>query len=193
MARIRLSKAEALSLNARKASEAQLEAAFTALRDVFRKQVIRLGGGTESQQSYAKPFINAKGEFTYQTMAELRTERSKLPPDASKRNLMFSVMNLQELVTKPRYSLSGWKAIENRTVQSLQAHGYKNINKQNLKAFGNFMEKMRAAFGNKIFPSEEVAELFDAAGGELSDMDESEILGILDDLGADITGVDLFA
>ena len=193
MARTRLSKSEALSLNARKASEAQLEAAFTALRDVFRKQVIRLGSGTEAQQSYAKPFINAKGEFTYQTLAELRVERGKLPPDASKRDLIYSVLNLQELVEKPRYSLAGWRAIEKRTVQSLQEHGYKNINKKNLKAFGNFMEKIRSAFGHKIFPSEEVAEIFDAAGGELSNMDESEILGILEDLGADVTGVDLFA
>ena len=103
------------------------------------------------------------------------------------------VKELQLLEKSERLSISGWKAIEKRTVQSLQEHGYKNINKKNLKAFGNFMEKMRSAFGNKIFPSEEVAELFDAAGGELSNMDESEILGILDDLGADITGVDLFA
>ena len=173
-------------------SRSQLRQAYTTYRDVLQKRISRLSEGTAAQQAYAKPF-QAGGSKELLTLGQIdKFRRSGWSEDQLRREMEMRVKELQLLEKSERLSISGWKAIENRTVQSLQAHGYKNINKKNLKAFGNFMDKMRAAFGNKIFPSEEVAELFDASGGELSDMDESEILGILDDLGADITGVDLF-
>ena len=173
-------------------SRSQLRQAYTTYRDVLQKRISRLSEGTAAQQAYAKPF-QAGGSKELLTLGQIdKFRRSGWSEDQLRREMEMRVKELQLLEKSERLSISGWKAIENRTVQSLQAHGYKNINKKNLKAFGNFMDKMRSAFGNKIFPSEEVAELFDAAGGELSDMDESEILGILDDLGADITGVDLF-
>lgn len=173
-------------------SRSQLRQAYTIYRDVLQKRISRLSEGTAAQQAYAKPF-QAGGSKELLTLGQIdKFRRSGWSEDQLRREMEMRVKELQLLEKSERLSISGWKAIENRTVQSLQAHGYKNINKKNLKAFGNFMDKMRSAFGNKIFPSEEVAELFDAAGGELSDMDESEILGILDDLGADITGVDLF-
>ena len=175
----------------------ELRSAYTTYRDAMIKNAKRLAKGTETQQQYARVLLdyenihNPKGLKTLAMIDSFK--RPGWTEETYRRDMLKRVEELQKLEQMPRYSLSGWKAIENRTVQSLQAHGYKNINKKNLKAFGSFMEKMRSAFGNKIFPSEEVAELFDAAGGELSNMDESEILGILDDLGADITGVDLFA
>lgn len=173
-------------------SRSELRKAYTVYRDVMQKRIKRLASGTATQQAYAKPF-QAGGSKELLTLGQIdKFRRSGWSEESLRREMEVRVKELQLLEKNKRLSISGWKAIENRTVQSLQAHGYKNINKKNLKAFGSFMEKMRAAFGNKIFPSEEVAELFDAAGGELSDMDESEILGILDDLGADITGVDLF-
>lgn len=173
-------------------SRSQLRQAYTTYRDVLQKRISRLSEGTAAQQAYAKPF-QAGGSKELLTLGQIdKFRRSGWSEDQLRREMEMRVKELQLLEKSERLSISGWKAIENRTVQSLQAHGYKNINKKNLKAFGSFMDKMRSAFGNKIFPSEEVAELFDTAGGELSDMDESELLGILDDLGADITGVDLF-
>lgn len=174
-------------------SRAQLRQAYTTYRDVMQKRIARLSTGTAAQQAYAKPF-QAGGSKELLTLGQIdKFRRAGWSEDQLRREMEMRVKELQLLEKSERLSISGWQAIEKRTVQSLQEHGYKNINKKNLKAFGNFMEKMRSAFGNKIFPSEEVAELFDAAGGELSNMDEAEILGILDDLGADITGVDLFA
>ena len=177
-----------------KLSLPQLRQAYTVFRDVLQKRFTRLSeSGSTTQQAYARPFM-AGGQKELLTLKQIdQYPRNGWSSDSLRREMLQRVQEFQTLESKERSSLSGWKAIEKRTVQSLQAHGYKNINKGNLKAFGNFMEKMRSAFGNKVFPSEEVAELFDSAGGELSDMDESEILGILDDLGADISGVDLFA
>ena len=174
-------------------SRSQLRQAYTTYRDVLQKRIGRLSAGTAAQQAYAQPF-QAGGSKELLTLGQIdKFRRAGWSEDQLRREMEMRVKELQLLEKSERLSISGWQAIEKRTVQSLQEHGYKNINKKNLKAFGNFMEKMRSAFGNKIFPSEEVAELFDAAGGELSNMDETEILGILDDLGADITGVDLFA
>ena len=174
-------------------SRSELRKAYTVYRDVMQKRIKRLSSGTAAQQAYAQPF-QVGGSKELLTLGQIdKFRRAGWSEDQLRREMEMRVKELQLLEKSERLSISGWQAIEKRTVQSLQEHGYKNINKKNLKAFGNFMEKMRSAFGNKIFPSEEVAELFDAAGGELSNMDESEILGILDDLGADITGVDLFA
>lgn len=175
----------------------ELRSAYTTYRDAMIKAAKRLSKGTASQKQYANVLLDYENIHNPRGLKTLKMIDSFVRPgwteETYRRDMLKRVQELQKLEQSPRYSLSGWQDIEKRTVQSLQAHGYKNINKKNLKAFGNFMDKMRSAFGNKIFPSEEVAELFDAAGGELSDMDESEILGILDDLGADISGVDLFA
>ena len=155
----------------------ELRSAYTTYRDAMIKNAKRLAKGTETQQQYARVLLdyenihNPKGLKTLAMIDSFK--RPGWTEETYRRDMLKRVEELQKLEQMSRYSLSGWKAI--------------------LKAFGSFMEKMRSAFGNKIFPSEEVAELFDAAGGELSNMDESEILGILDDLGADITGVDLFA
>ena len=89
--------------------------------------------------------------------------------------------------------MAGWKRIEMRTLESLHKVGYTNINKKNIRQFVKFMEKMRSLFGNKFFPSDEVAERFDTAQGEDGQMDEQELLSILEDLGAVVDEVDLFA
>lgn len=174
-------------------SLSQLRQAYTTYRDVMQKRIARLSAGTAAQQAYARPFMSG-GSKELLTLGKIdKFRRVGWSEEQLRREMEVRVRELRVLEQKDRLSITGWKKIESRTVQTLQEHGYKNINKQNLKAFGDFMEKMRSAFGNKIFPSEEVAEIFDNAGGELSNMSESEILGILDDLGADITGVDLFA
>lgn len=197
MARIRTTKSAALSLNTKKASEAELEAAFTALRDAFRKQVLRLGEGTETQERYAAPYLNSKGEFKYKTLRDVREERSKLPPDASRRNLMYSVQNLQELLQSPRLSLSGWQDIEKRTLRTLQEHGYGNISKRDLEQFGQYMEGMRELWGSKVFPSAEVAEaynsLLEQSGGKVSSDQLGQLMMDLRMGGGSSGGVDLFA
>lgn len=197
MARIRTTKSVALSLNTKKASEAELEAAFTALRDAFRKQVLRLGAGTETQQRYAAPYLNSEGDFKYKTLRDVREERSKLPPDASRRNLMYSVQNLQELLQSPRLSLSGWQDIEKRTLQTLQKHGYGNISKRDLEQFGTYMEGMRELWGSKVFPSAEVAEAYNSllaeSGGKVSSAQLGKLMMDLRIGGFSNGGVDLFA
>ena len=195
MAKNRISKSAALSMKTKKATNAQLEAAFTALRDAFRKQVFRLVEGTETQQAFAAPYLTEAGDFNFQTLKSLKDEMKNLPPDASRRTLEYSVRNLQTLIESPRMSLKGWQDIEKRTVQTLRSHKYKNINKKNLAQFGAYMEGMRDLYSSKFFPSAEVAEAYNKlagqAAGEISEMQLGQMMMDLR-LGGATNGVDIF-
>lgn len=194
MARSRLTLAGARSLDTSTASMSDLRSAYTALRDVMQKRVSRLAKGTEAQSAYARPYLLG-GSKELKTLGQLKElPRQGWAQEQLRREMEMRVKELQILEQSPRASLAGWKQIETRTIESLHKAGFKNINRKNIKQFGNFMEKMRGVFGSKVFPSDEVAELFDTAAGEDGQMDETELLGILEDLGADVDdGVDLFA
>lgn len=191
MARMTLKGARALETAG--ASMQDLRSAYTALRDVMQKRVSRLAEGTEAQQAYVRPYLPG-GSKELKTLGQLKElPRQGWTPEQMRREMKMRVKELQILEQSPRASLAGWKQIEKQTIESLHKAGFHNINRKNIKQFGNFMEKMHGLFGTKFFPSDEVAELFDNAAGEGKKMDETELLGILDDLGADIDGVDLFA
>lgn len=194
MARSRFTLAGARSLETSTASLADLRSAYTALRDVMQKRISRLAKGTEAQQAYVRPYLPG-GYKELKTLGQLKElPRQGWRPELVRREMEMRVKELQILEQSPRASLSGWKKIEKRTIESLHKAGFKNINSKNIKQFGNFMEKMRGLFGAKFYPSDEVAELFETAASEDSQMDETELLGILEDLGADVDdGVDLFA
>ena len=196
MARIRMTKAAALSLNTKKASEAELGAAYTALRDAFQKQVGRLGSGTEPMQAYARPFL-AGGSQELQTLRGLKFDIKDLPPDAARRSLMYSVQNLQTLMESPRLSIKGWQDIEKRTLQTLKERGYGSISKSNLAQFGSFMEAMRDLWGAKFFPSAEAAEAYNSlveqSGGKVSSDQLGQLMMDLRMGGGSSGGVDLFA
>ena len=196
MARIRMTKSAALSLNTKKASEAELGAAYTALRDAFQKQVSRLGSGTETMQAYARPFL-AGGSQELQTLRGLKSDIKDLPPDAARRSLMYSVQNLQTLMESPRLSIKGWQDIEKRTLQTLKERGYGSISKSNLAQFGSFMEAMRDLWGSKFFPSAEAAEAYNSlveqSGGKVSSEQLGQLIMDLRMGGGSGGGVDLFA
>lgn len=188
----RMTLSGARSLDTSTASISDLREAYTAFRDVMQKRITRLATGTEAQQAYAQPFLpgGSKELLTLKELSQL--PREGWTQDQIRREMEFRVKELQLLESSERLSVAGWKRIEMRTLESLHKAGYTNINKKNIRQFGKFMEKMRSLFGNKFFPSDEVAELFDTAQGEDGQMDEQELLAILEDLGAVVDGVDLF-
>lgn len=60
-------------------------------------------------------------------------------------------------------TVGGIHKVESQTIQSLHKSGYTFINKDNLKAFGAFMDAVRAKFGGLIYGSDQVTDLFGAA------------------------------
>ena len=170
-------------------SRTQLRQAYTTYRDVLQKRISRLSEGTATQQEYAKPF-RAGGSKELLTLGQIdKFRRSGWSEDQLRREMLMRVKELQLLEKSERLSISGWKAIEKRTLSALQEHGY-NITKANIGTFGEYMEMMREKFGTKIFPSEEVAELFSAV--ESSDMTGEEMINALQAMSGSY-GVDLFA
>lgn len=60
-------------------------------------------------------------------------------------------------------TVGGMHKVESNTIQRLHKSGYTFINTDNLKAFGAFMDAVRAKFGGLIYGSDQVADLFGAA------------------------------
>ena len=181
--RSRYTKKTALALDADTASLSELKKAYTALRDAFVKQRDRLAAGTEAQQEYAAPFMSGGSqEWKVAKLSQITGReywKQGLDAKAQQREMKLRVEELQVLVESPRYSLSGWREIERRTVAALQEHGYENITKSNLKQFGVYMEAMRDLYGEQFFPSAEVAEAYESEVGTAGRKLTSKELGVL--------------
>lgn len=173
-------------------SYGELRKAYTAFRDTLVKRVKRLSKGTPAQKRFVQPFM-AGGSKELKTLTQLdKYPRKGWTEDQLRREMLFRVKEFQILEQKDRLSIAGWKRIEQRTIKMLQESGYENISSSNIKQFGEFMEKMREQFKNKIFPSEEVAEAFNTAVEEKSLLDKNDLLSLIDSFrGGD--GVDLFS
>lgn len=168
---------------ARSKSLSELRQEYYNLRKTFNKRINRLSKGTKSQRSYAQPFQKG-GKRAFKTLTELGEVAQ------SEKLLAREIRDLKMYLNKDRLSLTGWKKVEKETILALRGAGY-NITKKNLAQFGDYMEKMRQLYGNKIFPSEQVAEEYDllSEGNPLS----SEALNdLISSQAGGISGIDLF-
>lgn len=173
-------------------SYGELRKAYTTYRDSLVKRVKRLSKGTPAQKRFAQPFM-VGGSKELKTLTQLdKYPRKGWTEDQLRRELLFRVKEFQILESKDRLSIAGWKRIEQRTIKMLQESGYENISSSNIKQFGEFMEKMREQFKNKIFPSEEIAEAFNTAVEEKSLLDGDDLLSLIDSFRGSV-GVDLFS
>ena len=60
-------------------------------------------------------------------------------------------------------TVGGIHKVEARTIQRLHESGYPFINKDNLRAFGAFMDAVRSKYSGLIYGSDQVVDLFGAA------------------------------
>ena len=60
-------------------------------------------------------------------------------------------------------TVGGIHQAESQTIQSLHKSGYTFINKDNLRAFGAFMDAVRSKYNGLIYGSDQVVDLFGAA------------------------------
>lgn len=60
-------------------------------------------------------------------------------------------------------TVGGIHQVESQTIQRLHESGYTFINKDNLRAFGAFMDAVRAKFSGLIYGSDRVTDLFGAS------------------------------
>lgn len=71
-------------------------------------------------------------------------------------------------------TVGGMKQVESQIIQRLHESGYTYINKENLKAFGAFMDAVRSKYNGLIYGSDQVVELYGAAYEK--DLDPAQLL-----------------
>lgn len=77
--------------------------------------------------------------------------------------LGINLANVKHFLELQSSTVGGIRKIEEKTIQRLQESGYTFINKDNLKAFGAFMDAVRSKYNGLIYGSDQVVELFEAA------------------------------
>lgn len=142
------------------ASDRELRAEYTRMRDQAQKQMKRLqASGYQVPSRYED---------------EARRGFLKLSEIRDRRELSYAMSNLSEFLTQKNTSVSGRRRIERETLEALHEHGYEGINKKNIGAFGKFMEAMRQRMGGrKHYPSGDLAQFFSE---ELSHMTTQPVI-----------------
>lgn len=77
--------------------------------------------------------------------------------------LGINLANVRHFLELQTSTIGGIHKLEAKTIQQLHESGYTFINKDNLKAFGAFMDAVRSRYNGLIYGSDQVAELFEAA------------------------------
>lgn len=81
----------------------------------------------------------------------------------SERELIYKLYEAKKFTSAKSGSVSGLRAIERQTLETARERGLTFLNKNNLRAFGEYMEEARAKGYARLYGSERVAELFGTA------------------------------
>jgi len=127
------------------ASDRELRAEYTRMRDQAQKQMQRLiKSGYRVPARYG---LEAKRGFL--KLSEIR----------DRRELSYAMSNLSEFLTAKNTSVRGAREIQRSILDTLHRHGYTGINSKNIATFGRFMDVLRERMGGrKHFPSGDVAQ-----------------------------------
>lgn len=135
---------------AKVATDREIRREYTRLRDIAQKRVKRLG---ESEFRTGKAYQRNKQGFL--TLTEMTL-------DGQLMRGVFSgeIKKLVGFLTASTSTVSGARAQREKSLSRLQERGYDFIDKDNIQAFGEFMEEFRAEYGRNARGSDEAAELF---------------------------------
>ena len=121
---------------------------YQRLRRVAEKRLARLGA---SEFADSEAYRRNDGKFT------------PLSQVSNNRELGALLYDVRNFLDARRSSVTGQRAIIREQLETLHEHGYIFVNKSNLKEFGEFMEAARTAAGGRLYASDRVAEMYDAA------------------------------
>lgn len=130
--------------------EAEARKEYRRLRRIAQKRLARFEG---TQYEETDIYKNRAIKHPFKPSSELKDVRS----------LQAALSDVRGFLDSERSTITGLKRIDKRTVATLQANGYNFVNMSNIKAFGEFMEAARIKAGRRMFASDRVAELYDAA------------------------------
>ena len=141
--------------------EAEARKEYQRLRRIAQKRLARFKG---TQYEDTEIYKNRAIKHPFKPSSELKDVRA----------LQASLSDVRGFLDSERSTIYGLKRIDKKTVTTLQANGYTFVNKGNIKAFGEFMEAARIKAGRRMFASDRVAEMYDAA--ELKAIPPEELL-----------------
>lgn len=130
--------------------EAEARKEYQRLRRIAQKRLARFVG---TQYEETEVYKNRAIKHPFKPSSSLKDVRS----------LQAALSDVRGFLDSERSTISGLKRIDKNTVATLQANGFTFINMGNIKAFGEFMEAARIKAGRRMFASDRVAELYDAA------------------------------
>lgn len=130
--------------------EAEARKEYQRLRRIAQKRIARFEG---TQYEDTEVYKNRAIKHPFKPSSSLKDVRS----------LQAALSDVRGFLDSERSTISGLKRIDKKTVSTLQANGYTFVNMGNIKAFGEFMEAARIKAGRRMFASDRVAELYDAA------------------------------
>lgn len=130
--------------------EAEARKEYQRLRRIAQKRLARFEG---TQYEDTEIYKNRAIKHPFKPSSELKDVRS----------LQAALSDVRGFLDSERSTISGLKRIDKKAVSTLQANGYTFVNMGNIKAFGEFMEAARIKAGRRMFASDRVAELYDAA------------------------------
>ncbi len=144
----------------REVPDAELRRVYSSLRSTFNKRINTL----------------LKSEF--RDIPEIQWAATAFPTlkeaGYTRSELAFKTKQLLRFLDSPSYSVTGRRETERQTIQTLNRIGFTNINKGNIRAFGQFMDYARTIVDWALVSSEKVAELADDFLGEKEDANISE-------------------
>lgn len=128
-------------------TEKELRAEYSRLRAIANKRIARL----------------ESSEFSGTAAQIIRYNKGKYVPlkdVASKEELTFLLKDVSKFVTSGSTTVSGQRGIRKKTIESLRAAGFEDIDESNYEEFGKFMEYMRSMEGDK-FDSDRAVALYE--------------------------------
>lgn len=129
-------------------TEDEIRKEYSYLRSIANKRLKRfVGTEFEEHQSYIKN-------------AEKFVPLSKI---SSKRELIMKLYEVKKFTAAKSSSVSGLREMQRKALATAKERGLTFLNKNNLQAFGEFMEEARTRGYAKLYGSERVAELFGVA------------------------------
>lgn len=135
-------------LHSGKLSQKEMEREYNRLRQLANSRLERLG---KSEFKGVEAYTRNIGHYT------------KPASQYSKEQLARKLFEVSKFIGAESSSIRGQQRIRKKTIEKLHAAGYDFINKDNLKAFGDFMEDMRSRSGGHLVDSDRVAEVFGVA------------------------------
>ena len=150
----------------REVPDAELRRVYSSLRSTFNKR------------------INTLLKSEYRNISEIQWAATAFPTlkeaGYTRSELAFKTNQLLRFLDSPSYSVTGRRETERQTIQTLNRIGFTNVNKGNIRLFGQFIDYARTIISWALDVSDKVAELANDFLGEKEDANISDWAARLD-------------